>query len=129
MQENFIKWLQRQMDREGINQTELAERSGLYPSNISQVLSGDKNPGVDFFIKLAKGLRLPPGYIFEQYVDVTSTHFSDLDRLTKQTVEIMRILKGLGRDDDIGLIHDFAEMLLVRQENPETINRDGNGTS
>lgn len=116
MSTKFIEWLQVQMDKAGLNQNELAQKSGLYPSNISMVLSGEKNPGVDFFIKIARGLRLSPGYVFEQYASSVTDKATGDQQLIMKTTEVMKLLAELEAEGDIRLVYDFAEMLLKRQE-------------
>lgn len=116
MRTRFIQWLQKQMDEMGLNQNELAQKSGLYPSNISMVLSGEKNPGVDFFIKIARGLRLSPGYVFEQYALSVSEKPTEGEQLIMKTSEVMRILSELEAEGDIQLIYEFAELLLKKRD-------------
>lgn len=120
MRTRFIQWLQKQMDETGLNQNELAQKSGLYPSNISMVLSGEKNPGVDFFIKIARGLRLSPGHVFEQYALSVSEKPTEGEQLIMKTSEVMRILSELEAEGDVQLIYEFAELLLKKRDNKET---------
>jgi transcriptional regulator with XRE-family HTH domain len=57
---NFVTWLTGEMDRRGWNNSELGRRAGLVPSAISQVISGTRNPGLEFCIKIAKPLDMTP---------------------------------------------------------------------
>lgn len=113
--ERFARWLKRQMDDLGLNQNELAQASGLYASNVSMVLSGEKEPGTNFFIKIAKGLHLPPGYVFEQYATSAPEPLAGSQLLVTKISEITGLLAGMGLDSEITLIYEFAEMLLKRQ--------------
>lgn len=113
--ERFARWLKKQMDDLGLNQNELAQRSGLYASNVSMVLSGEKEPGTNFFIKIAKGLHLPPGYVFEQYATPVPEPLAGSQLLATKISEITGLLVGMGLDSEIALIYEFAEMLLKRQ--------------
>lgn len=113
--ERFVKWLQKQMDDAGLNQNELAKKSGLYPSNVSMVLNGDKEPGINFFIKVAKGLHLPPGYVFEQYALSTPQRPGKAQLLAIKVSELMNLFIENGQEAEVQLILEFAEMLLKRQ--------------
>lgn len=115
MNERFTKWLQKAMDDAGLTQTELARQSDLYPSNISGVMSGDKEPGVNFLIKIAKGLRLPPGYVFEQYASPAPEKLNRDQLLAAKVSEAINLFTERGHGGDVQLIYEFAEMLLRRQ--------------
>lgn len=117
MNTSFTHWLQEQIDKSELNQSELAKRSGLYPSSISMVLSGERKPGVDFFIKIARGLRLPPGYVFEQYALSISDKPTEEDQLIMKTSGVMKMLSELAADNDLEVIYELAEILLRKRRN------------
>ena len=118
MNQRFINWLNEQMSEAGLNQNELAQRSGLYPSNISMVLTGDKEPGINFFIKVAKGLRLPPGQVFEQYALPISEKPTRDQLLATKVSGVISLFAELGHSGEVQLVYEFAEMLLKRQGVP-----------
>jgi len=64
MEKDFVTWLIGEMEKQGWNNSELARRSGLVPSTISQVISGSRRPGPDFCVGVAKALNKPPEVIF-----------------------------------------------------------------
>lgn len=55
----FRQWLTDELYERNWSQTELARRSNLDRTYISRVLSGDRNPGLDFYRRIARALRLP----------------------------------------------------------------------
>jgi transcriptional regulator with XRE-family HTH domain len=55
--EEFIKWLTEQMQE--MSQAELARQSGLSQGLISQILSGQRKPGVEACAGFSRAFRLP----------------------------------------------------------------------
>ncbi|HOF87545.1 MAG TPA: helix-turn-helix transcriptional regulator [Armatimonadota bacterium] len=64
--ENFIDWLQREMQSRGWNQAELARRSGTTTAQISRVMTGEQRPGPTVSRKLARALHIPPEEVFRR---------------------------------------------------------------
>lgn len=60
----FSEWLQEQMDRNDWSQTDLAERSGLSPGAIGNLVREERNPSPDSLIALAHALKISPEEIF-----------------------------------------------------------------
>lgn len=56
--EDFTKWLADQMGE--MSQAELARQSGLSQGLISQILSGQRKPGVEACAGVARAFHLPP---------------------------------------------------------------------
>jgi transcriptional regulator with XRE-family HTH domain len=61
----FIEWLNEQMKERGLSQSELARLSGVTQAMISLVLSGQRNPGPDFCLGVAKALNTDPEIVFQ----------------------------------------------------------------
>jgi len=60
MRDNLVTWLTNQIETRGWSLRELARRSGLSHATISNVLSGQSNPGFDFCTGIAKALGESP---------------------------------------------------------------------
>jgi transcriptional regulator with XRE-family HTH domain len=60
----FPDWLSAQLDRRGWNNKELAQRSGMSPAAVSQVMTGRQKPGVEFCLGVSDALKEPPTKIF-----------------------------------------------------------------
>jgi len=53
-------WLVTELDVRGWSQRELSRRSGVSPTQISDIISGKANPGADSSIAIARALSKPP---------------------------------------------------------------------
>lgn len=60
---NFSKRLKQAMDEQGINQTDLATKTGLGKSSISQYISGKNEPTAFRLKMLADALDVPPAWL------------------------------------------------------------------
>jgi transcriptional regulator with XRE-family HTH domain len=62
----FAEWLLNEMQRRDLSQSELARRAGLAQATISYVLSGERNPGPEFCLGIAKAMNIPPEVVFQE---------------------------------------------------------------
>ena len=63
---NFADWLLDQMHERRLSQSELARMARVSQSTISLVLSGERNPGPDLCLGIAKALNIPPEIVFQE---------------------------------------------------------------
>ena len=61
----FANWILREIDSRGWNQSELARRSGLSPTAVSDVLSGRRNPGIVFCDGVAQAFKIPSAEVYK----------------------------------------------------------------
>lgn len=61
---NFVEWLEGEMKARNWRPAELAQAAGLYSATLSRVLSGDRQPGPDFCVAVAKAFSVPPDTVF-----------------------------------------------------------------
>lgn len=54
----FTKWLEDEIEKSGLSQSEIARRGGITQSYISQVKLEEKQPGYGFYFAIAKGLGI-----------------------------------------------------------------------
>jgi transcriptional regulator with XRE-family HTH domain len=57
---DFSPWLENELKKRGLSHNEIARRSRLSQTQISNVILGNRKPGAVFCIKVANGLDLPP---------------------------------------------------------------------
>lgn len=62
--DNFPRWLQRELNKRGWDQAELARRGDITAAHISRIVSGLRQPGPDFCKGVARALRVPPERVF-----------------------------------------------------------------
>ena len=48
-----------------LTQTEVAERSGVHPTEVSRIESGKRDPKVTTLVRLAKAVEVPPGQLLD----------------------------------------------------------------
>lgn len=65
MEQSFGQWLDLQLQERHITQSEFASMIGVYPSQISRIISGQRNPTNEMLIKMADALRIPREEIFQ----------------------------------------------------------------
>ncbi|RIK37432.1 MAG: hypothetical protein DCC55_24360 [Chloroflexi bacterium] len=66
MANNLSVYLNKELDRRGWSQRELARRAGLSPTSISEVMAGKRGPGKRFCQAVAKALHVPPERILQE---------------------------------------------------------------
>jgi transcriptional regulator with XRE-family HTH domain len=64
MNKLFITAIEDELKERGWSQSELAKRSDINPSTLSLILSGDRNPGPDICLGVARAFDLPPEDVF-----------------------------------------------------------------
>lgn len=92
------------MHRQGINQSELARRSGLRPAQVSRYLSGEVEPKLPQIDRLARGLGLKLSTFF-----LVSEQMARLEKFIEHRPEGIR----LGTDDP-AFQHLLASALEAR---------------
>ncbi len=63
---NFGSWLQSALDKRGWNQSELSRRSGISTGQISRLINGSRQPGLDNLTAIAEALGIPPENILRE---------------------------------------------------------------
>jgi transcriptional regulator with XRE-family HTH domain len=66
MDTQFTQWLLDEIGKRHWNMSDLAQQAGLSQPTVSLVMSGDRRPGLDFCIGVAKAFKLPPEYVLRQ---------------------------------------------------------------
>jgi transcriptional regulator with XRE-family HTH domain len=62
----FAEWLEKRLERKGWTLRELAQRAGLTHAAISNVLNGQRNPGLKFCLGIADALDEPPELVMRR---------------------------------------------------------------
>lgn len=64
MKIKFGEWLKKELARAGISQTDLANRIGLQPPQVSRIISGTRGTDLDVLEAIANVLKIPPEVVF-----------------------------------------------------------------
>lgn len=64
MKSSFLAWLQTSIDDKQWNISELARRSGISQSHMSNIFSGNRKASASTLAALAKALGLPAEFVF-----------------------------------------------------------------
>lgn len=91
--------------RRGMKQSELAVRTGLQPSAISQFETGQRDPSPENLRKVAKALDVSTDYLL--------TGHEPLSAPGPQLQAVVRYAQSMSRDD-LEMLRDFAELLAKK---------------
>jgi len=108
--EKFGLWLLEELDQRNMSQADLARACDITPSQISHIVSGERNAGKKSLTKFAQAFKLPLDYVFEKAGFLPSN--SDLSR-TQRT--LINFAKGLP-DSDLELAIVLLEKLESRKD-------------
>ena len=124
---NFAHKLQSAMDNAGIRAIDLAAKTNISRSTISQYLSGAFLPKQQNIFKIATALKISPSSLID-FGEIADTNFwckenskSDNYRtggiLTKEEIELLSIFRKLNSDISKGKAIAKIEILVEQQEN------------
>lgn len=112
----FAIWLSEEIQKRGLTQKELAEKSNVHPSVINSIIMGTRNPSIGSCTAIAKGLNLPIETVL-RYAGILPVK-SDDDPL----LDHLKTLAQLLDDDEKQILIDLAESLYERQVEKEKEN-------
>lgn len=108
MPNNLSAFLNEELTKRGWSQRELARRSGLSPTSISEVMAGVRGPGKRFCQAVAKALQIPPERIFQEAGIIEAPP----DTLLFQ--ELTNVAKILSEENQRKLL-EYAQFLLQNE--------------
>lgn len=119
MENEFVSWLNRELQGRDWSQRELARRAGLSQTTVSQVLSYQRNPTPEFCIDVARGLRVPADHVLRRAGHLPprpSTPISDVPRLQ----HLAERVAALPEERQRVVIDAFLALLEIQEAEPET---------
>ena len=66
VREDFVTWLNRELDERGWSRSEAARRGEFSPSMLDKVIGGFANPGLDFCRGIARAFNMPLEDVFRR---------------------------------------------------------------
>lgn len=104
----FAKRIKLTRERQGLNQAQLAEKSGLTPAAVSQIEAGDRLPAFNTILALASALDTTPD-------DLMGVESAGLDPSLRELSGLFRDLKEIS-PEDLEKVKAFATWLLYQQK-------------
>lgn len=93
MQSNgFVQWLDEELAQRNWRQADLARAAGISTGALSHIYSGARSIGPDVANAIAKGLNLPPDFVFRQAGLLPEIPGPDRDPTLTEIIEVMRNL-------------------------------------
>lgn len=83
MEERLNRRIKALMEERGMNQKELASRSGLTEASVSKYLSGARKPQLEAIIALAKALDTDADYLLGIQKESSST-YKDIEKMIRE---------------------------------------------
>ena len=109
MQNNLSTFMNEELNKRGWSQRELARRSGLSPTSISEVMSGKRGPGKRFCRAIANALQVPTERIFQEAGIITPPPDTSLFN------ELINVAKNLSEENQQKLV-EYAQFLLQNED-------------
>lgn len=116
--------LKEMLENKHISQRELAIRTGVTPTFIALVISGNKNISPSFAVKLGYALGVPSSFFINLQANYEKelAWLEDLESITDEEVEILKTIKksklfALEDDDDKTSVIKLRDMLRVANLN------------
>lgn len=103
MEQDFVTWLNTEMDRRGWNYSELARRAGLNASTLSKAISGYNRPGLELCVGVAEALGVPPETVMRRAGLLPKSAEDD-----PAFAEIVDILRNVSRKELLNILEYVA---------------------
>lgn len=107
---SFQEWLNKQLFDRNLIPADITKRTGLSSSQISRIISGEREPGIDALIAIADALYLPRSQVF---VAAGILENNNLDpKIESLAYRISKLPKDQQR-----IIDAMIDTILANQEN------------
>lgn len=114
----FFDWVIEQRDRHGWNDAELSTKAEISHSNLSLIMSGQRNITFDFCVGLAKAFRVRPEFVLYRAGLLTKPAIAK-DELTEDEAELIQAYRALPvshRQTAIDIVRGLADRLERRRK-------------
>ena len=109
---NFGEWLLVELDRRGMSQADLARKSGVSRTAISDVISGSSKPGFRLCRGIADGLRLPFLTVLLQAGLVRESDIFTMDGLSSDERSLLHGFRTLVPNDRDSILRIVDSLVL-----------------
>lgn len=90
----FFNWITQERDKRQWNDSELAARAEISQSNLSLIMSGQRNITYDFCLGIAKAFRVRPERVLS-LAGLLPPDVGTMDQLTEEEAEILRLYRKI----------------------------------
>jgi len=97
---NFSEWLEKELEKRDMSQSELARQAGVTRAAINGVLTGARGPGIDLCNGIAQAFKLPPEEVYRA-AGIPLSPERNGDPLTQEGIYILQKLEGENKKDAI----------------------------
>ena len=119
----FSSWLQAEMDKRGLNQSDLAREAGLSRGAVGNVLRQEREPGPDFLNGIAHAFKMRPADVFT--IAGVLSQAPESDPLTRQAEWLMSQLDPGSKQEAI----DFIQFLADKQQRRQGAKQNNDATA
>lgn len=114
----LAEYLQKELDRLGWSQAELADRAKLDPGIISRALNGSRMPSVESLIAIANAMGIRPERVMIGAGIFPPDPSQNPDELTEKIIHLVSQMDDIDKSD----VFDYAELVLRRRKQRSLIN-------
>lgn len=118
-------WLSKELEKRGWTYRETGRRAGISHVTISNIISGQQNPGLDFCTGIAKALGMPPETVMRK-AGLIPPHPDDNMGAGEFIAEVSEMLRGLSLEDR-EFIYEMVK-LQYQRANEKHKNHESNTT-
>jgi transcriptional regulator with XRE-family HTH domain len=115
MEKEFGVWLQEEILRRGLTQTQFSQVSGVTPSQISRIISGSRGVGEKTLQAIASGLNLPTEDVFR------AAGFLPAQKESDPFEEQLRELISRLPKEKIPIVMELFEAYVAKTEKEENL--------
>jgi transcriptional regulator with XRE-family HTH domain len=90
----FFNWITQERDKRQWNDSELAARAEISQSNLSLIMSGQRNITYDFCLGIAKAFRVRPERVLS-LAGLLPPDVGTVDQLTEDEAEIIKLYRKI----------------------------------
>lgn len=112
---DFKAWLAQELDRRGWSHAEMGRRAGVAQTTISNVISGNRDPGPALCRAVAKALGETEEKVF-RLAGLLSPLPNTEDEMLAEIIEMIDLLRNLGPEQRKEVLR-FIRFLWQQQEN------------
>ncbi len=116
MSEEFVTWLNDELNKRGWSNSELGRRANKSPAAISMVLSGQNKPGWDLCHGIARAFGIPSEQVFRLTELMPKLPASENEETLQNLLELVRLMDVEERREILKYAHFRRQEYLAEAE-------------